>query len=136
MMKHQIVEHTRSTVSRRYALIGTGSLAITIGFTPPTLSAQLPRYSADRFLPYIGQGFLVTGNNLNVALHLVKVEKYQRGNRPASLPDPFSLIFRSVSGTAPIPAEMVHIEHAGLGSITVYLNPITKKGGFYEVAFN
>ena len=123
--------------SRRQLMIGAGTLAMaTSGFALSALAQTARIYSPADFEPYIDQGFLVVGNNINAALQLVEIKSYPRDNRPASLPDPFSLIFRQFGGGEPLPAELVQIEHPGLDRILVYLNPITKDPSYYEVAFN
>jgi|SRR5271163_760373 len=137
MIARQQVESTATRPSRRQIMIGTGSLAVaTMGLVPWALAQPAGGYSAASFAPYIGQGFLVTGDNVNTSLRLIKIETYPRGNRPASLRDPFSLIFRDVSSTEALPAEIVEIAHTGVGRISVFLHPITKNPTYYEAAFN
>jgi hypothetical protein len=128
---------TATVTSRRQVMIGTGSLAVaTMGLPPWALAQMAGGYSAASFAPYVGQGFLVTGDGVNTALQLIKVQTYPRGNRQAELPDPFSLIFRDVGDTEELPAEIVQIEHAGVGRISVFLHPITKNPSYYEAPFN
>jgi hypothetical protein len=137
MVARQVREDADTKTSRRQVLAGTGSLALAIIGSLPWASARAAQgYGATSFEPYVGQGFLVIANQGNTALRLVRVVTYPRGNRPASLPDPFSLIFRDYGGSEPLPAQLVEIEHAGVGRLTVYLNPITNDPSYYEVAFN
>jgi hypothetical protein len=123
--------------SRRQMMIGTGTLAAaTMGLAPWSLAQSARGFGAASFAPYIGQGFLVTGAKVNTALRLIKVKSYPRSRRPAWLPDPFSLIFRDVADTGPLPDEIVEIEHAGIGRISIFLHPITRNLSYYEADFN
>jgi len=137
MLALQEAESMARRPSRRQIMIGTGTLAVaTMGLAPRCLAQSARSIGAASFAPYIGQGFLVSGFKVNAALRLIKVKTYQRGRRPAWLPDPFSLIFRDVADTQPLPAEIVEIEHAGVGRISVFLHPITQNLSYYEADFN
>jgi len=137
MSARQKIESTATTTTRRQVMIGTGTLAVaSMGIPPWALGQSARGYSAASFEPYVGQGFLVTGNNVNTVLRLIKVDTYPRGTRPLTLSAPFSLIFRDTGNTGGVPAEIVKIERTGVGQISVFLHPITKDKSYYEAAFN
>lgn len=88
------------------------------------------------FQPLLHQSFLVSDDNTQAVLELVDVLPLRRGKRPRQLPDPFSLVFRSLAGTPSLPAQIYTVEHAELGRMGMFITPITRDPSYYEAAFN
>ena len=90
--------------------------------------------TADGFLPYLNQNFLIWNNQVRLLLKLVEVNRFSRGLTPIKFPDPFSLVFRGLPHTYLDPGIYQVQDPAGKRT-AMFLNPVTT-APLYEAAFN
>jgi hypothetical protein len=127
----------RSATSRRQVIVGAGAIAFTATQMPKLVwAAEPPLPTAAQFQGTIGSGFLVSGDDVTLSLILVDVDVPTRDNRPAELPQPFSLIFRSAPDAPALTGQIYQVQHSGLGSMSMFLSPISPDPSYYEAAFN
>jgi uncharacterized protein DUF6916 len=124
--------------SRRRVLIGAGTLGAVWAVAKINVAQALGArpITWQTFRPLLNQEFLVVHDDTQAVLKLVEVSPLQRGKRPAQLPNPFSLVFRSSADLPPLPAQIYEVEHARLGRLAMFITPITGDPSFYEAAFN
>src|SRR5260370_35008866 len=99
---------TGPTPSRRRIVAGAGvvGLAMTTLATRVLAQAMTPlggqhsaAPTADGFVPYLNQNFLIWNNEVRLLLKLVEVNRFGRGLTPVKFPDPSPLVFRAFAAT-------------------------------------
>jgi hypothetical protein len=139
----QMPDQTGPTSSRRRVVAGAGIVGLAITTLTSAVFAQVvaplagpspATQTADRFIPYLDQDFLIWNDQVRLMLKLVEVRRLPRGLRPVNLPDPFSLVF---SGWHPgeIDAGIYQVQDADGKRAAIFLHPVTS-GPLYEAAFN
>lgn len=94
------------------------------------MEADLRSLTADSFAAAQGTRFAVAGTDFS--FELARVER-----RDASVPRPFSLIFRA-PGPGVLEQRTYPLEHADLGTLSIFLVPVGRNAEFveYEAVFN
>jgi Domain of unknown function (DUF6916) len=126
--------------SRRVVLLGAGSAAaLSAAFAKPALAAAAlgtdpAPLGASTFLSLTGQYFDVQSGDRVVSLRLVAVVPLERGpQRPANLPDPFSLMFMSPWNDK-LSAQIYATSNPVTGSLDMFITPVEQN--LYEAPFN
>jgi hypothetical protein len=128
--------------SRRRMLASAGGAALGLACLGKTAIASAivdsarTNLTAASFTPFIDGYFKVfNGGEAMPTLKLVKVLLQSRGNRPASLRDPFSLILASQDGLQ-LAAEVYRVQLPDQRWMEMFLSPISADSMRYEAAFN
>ena len=127
--------------SRRQMLVGAGSAAVCLaGLSKTALAGAMVDHrtvqiTAATFTPFVDGYFKVYNDGSAMpTLKLVKVLQQPRGNRPAGLRDPFSLILARMDGLA-LASDIHKVQLPDLRWVEMFLSPITPDSSRYEAAF-
>jgi hypothetical protein len=128
--------------SRRQILAGTGSVALCLtslgkaALASALVDSRKAKVTAASFTPFVDQYFKVYNAGQSMpTLKLVKVLLQPRGNRPAALRDPFSLILASQDGLK-LAAGIHRVQLPDQRWTEMFLSPISPDSLRYEAAFN
>lgn len=125
--------------SRRHILTAVGTAAAVVAglgkaaFADTLLGAGGPPLTAATFGPLVNRYFLIENGASVTQLRLVQVVELPRGNRPGSLPDPFSLIFTSPWNET-LAAKTYAVENRAIGRVAMFITPVGNH--LYEAPFN
>ena len=130
-------------LSRRHVFLG-GAVGWAMTIASPSVLAQgvtsltrgpTDRLTAQAFEPYLNRGFLVSGDGVTTSLKLINIKTYDRGRRPHTFRDPFSLLFRAFPGDV-LPAGIYRVTDPAGRSIEMALNQVSMNRSIYEASFS
>jgi hypothetical protein len=107
--------------------------------TSPEAADMLGYYNKSTFTPHVNTTFLVRLNDSTVGrIKLVEVKDYTNASGAAAGQERFSLFFKARGGVN-IPQNTYEVEHAALGTFSLFIVPVGLRSGgaqYFEAAFN